>query len=256
MKSSKNIAAVAAATIKEVKQIVKDTSVLEVNLGLPDRDSRPAGISTRIADDVQVDGEGKTSRRYTQESTRPNKPSRVGGKRLLQYLVCSVDFRQANIKIKVPKMNCKFTPLELFRQFSEITVPTGGREGRWHGFWGRLAGSYGNMEYLRTSGQGTAFIIINESIRDQVYRRWRITSRNITDAYCLVFGNQKLSRNNKIYVKVREEDKIVFWLSKETDAEGRLNEVYASAGAPSSLDPGLQTLQAYSLDALRKDDWT
>ena len=40
------------------------------------------------------------------------------------------------------------------------------------------------------------------------------------------------------------------------DPEGKLNEVYASAGTPSSLDPGLRTLQAYSLDVLRKDDWT
>ena len=39
------------------------------------------------------------------------------------------------------------------------------------------------------------------------------------------------------------------------DPEGKLNEVYASAGTPSSLDPGLQTLQAYSLDILRKDNW-
>ena len=53
-----------------------------------------------------------------------------------------------------------------------------------------------------------------------------------------------------------KEDQIVFRLGEETDVEGRLNEVYASAGTPSSLDPGLQTLQAYSLDALRKDDWT
>ena len=40
------------------------------------------------------------------------------------------------------------------------------------------------------------------------------------------------------------------------DVEGRLNEVYAGAGAPSSLDPGLQALQAHSLEVLRKDDWT
>ena len=52
----------------------------------------------------------------------------------------------------------------------------------------------------------------------------------------------------------REVEQII--KEKETNVEGRLNEVYASAGTPSSLDPGLQELQAHSLDVLRKDDWT
>ena len=56
--------------------------------------------------------------------------------------------------------------------------------------------------------------------------------------------------------KADSKDRIVFWAGKGIDVEGRLNEVYASAGTPSSLDPGLQALQAHSLDGLRKDDWT
>ena len=153
-------------------------------------------------------------------------------------------------------MDCEFTPSGLFRPFSEITVPMGSREGRWKGFWGRLAGSDGNMEYLRISEQDTACIIVGEDVREQIYRRWKITRQNIPGAYCLVFGKPRLSSKNNVYVKVCKEDQIVFWLGKVTGIEGKLNEVYASAGTPSSLDPGLQTLQAYSLDALRKDDWT
>ena len=40
--SSRYAAAVVAATIKEVEQIIKDTSILEVDMSLPDRGSRPA----------------------------------------------------------------------------------------------------------------------------------------------------------------------------------------------------------------------
>ena len=254
--SSKHIAAVATTMIREVEQIVKDISVLAVDLSLPDRDSRPAGIPTRIVDDPEGGGEGRASRRHTKKSARPKIPSRVGGKRLLRYLVCSADFRQANIKIRMPGMDCELTPSELFRPFSKITVPAESRKGECKGFWGRFAGSDDNMEYLRTSDQDTTCIIVGEDIRDQVYRRWKITRQNIAGAYCLVFGEPKISQRNNIYIKVFREDKIVFWLGKETDVEGRLNEVYASAGTPSSLDPGLRTLQAYSLDALRKDDWT
>ena len=254
--SSHYIAAVAAAAIREVEQIVKDTSVLAVDLSLPDRDSRPAGAPNRIIDDAQVGSEGRASRRHTKNSGKPKKPSSVGGKQLLRYLVCSADFRQANIEIRIPGMNRGFTSSELFRPFSEITIPAGGKEGGWHGFWGRLAGSDVSMEHLNTSAQDTVCIIVDEAIRDRIYRRWKITRRNIASAYCLVFGKPMLSRRNNIYVKVSKEDRIVFWLVKETDVEDKLNEVHANAGASSFLDPGLQTLQAYSLDGLRKDDWT
>ena len=256
MASSHHIAAVAAAAIREVEQIVKDTSVLAVDLSLSDRDSRPAGARSRIIDDAQVGSEGRASHRHTKKSSKPKKPSSVGGKQLLRYLVCSADFRQANIEIRMPGMNRGFTPSELFRPFSEITIPAGSREGGWHGFWGRLAGSDDNMKYLNTGAQDTACVIVDEDIRGQVYHRWKITRRNIEGAYCLVFGRPMLSRRNNIYVKVSREDHIVFWLGKATDVEGKLNEVYTNAGAPSSLDPGLQMLQAYSLDRLRRDDWT
>ena len=255
MASSHYIAAVATA-VREVEQVVKDTSVLAVDLSLRDQDSRPAGAPNRIVDEAQVGSEGRASRRHTKKSGRPKKPSSVGGRQLLRYLVCSADFRQANIEIRMPGMNRGFTPSELFRPFSEITIPAGGREDGWHGFWGRCAGSDANMEYLKTNDQDTTCIVVDEEIRDQIYRRWNMTRRNIAGAYCLVFGKPKLSRKNTIYVKVFREDRIVFWHGKETDVEGKLNEVYANAGASSSLDPGLQTLQAYSLDGLRKDDWT
>ncbi len=254
--SSHYSAAVVAAAIREVEQIVKDTSILAVDMSLPDRDSRPGGASNRIVDDAQVGSEGRASRRHTKKSGKPKKPSSVGGRQLLRYLVCSADFRQANIEIRMPEMNRGFTPSELFRPFSEITIPAGGREDGWHGFWGRFAGSDVNMEYLSTGAQDTTCIVVDEKIRDQIYRRWKITRRNIASTYCLVFGKPMLSRRNNICIKVSREDRIVFWHGKETDVEGKLNEVYANAGASSSLDPGLQTLQAYSLDGLRKDDWT
>ena len=250
------IAAVAATTIKEVEQIIKDTSILVVDLSLPDRDSRPTGIPTRIADDVQVDGEGRTSRRYTQESTRPKKPSRVGGERLLRYLVCSADFRQTDIKIRIPRMRNEFTASRLFRAFPDMAVPAEDTEGIWHGFWGRLTGSDADMECLNTGDGDAACILVDKKIRDAVYGQWKITPRNVVGAYCLVFGKPKRSQRHNAYIEVDSKDRIVFWTGKETGVEGKLNKVYAGAGAPSSLDPGLQTLQAYSLDALRKDDWT
>ena len=69
-------------------------------------------------------------------------------------------------------------------------------------------------------------------------------------------GKPKRSQRHDACIEVDSKERIVFWAGKETDVEGRLNDVYASAGTPSSLDPGLQALQAYSLDALRKNDWT
>ena len=254
--SSKHIAAVAAAAIREVEQIVKDTSVLAVDLSLPDRNPRPAGFPTRIVDDPEGGGEGRASRRHTKKSTKPKKPSCVGGRRLLRYLVCSADFRQANIKIRIPGMRNEFTPLRLFCPFSDMAVPTGDTEGRWHGFWGQLSGGDAGMECLNTGDREAACIIVDKTIRDAVYGQWKITRRNIIGAYCLVFGKPELSQGGNPCVKVYSKDRIVFWLGKAPDVEGRLNEVYTSAGTPSSLDPGLRTLQAYSLDVLRKDDWT
>ena len=253
--SSQRERLIAAVVIREVERITKNSSTLELNLNLSDRDPWPASTSVRTVNEID-DGETRVRRQYTKESTNPDRPSRVGGIQLLRYLVDSESFRRADIKIKLPGMDKEFTTSRLFRRFSEITTPVKSEKGRWYGFWGQLAGSDDNMKCLSTNGQGTAYIIIDERIREQIYRRWNITRQNITGAYCLVFGKPELSGRNNVCVKVFREDRIVFWIRKEADVEGKLNEVYASAGAPSSLDPGLQTLQAYSLDALRKDDWT
>ena len=249
------IAAVAATMIKEVEQIVKDTSILEVDMSLPARHSRPTGLPTRIAGETETD-EGRVHRRHTKKSTRPKKPSRVGGERLLRYLVCSADFRQTDIKIRIPGMRNEFTASRLFRAFPDMAVPAGDTEGIWHGFWGRLTGSDADMECLNTGDGDAACIFVDKKIRNAVYGQWKITPRNVVGAYCLVFGKPKRSQRHNACIEVDSKDRIVFWTGKETGVEGKLNEVYASAGAPSSLDPGLQTLQAYSLDALRKDDWT
>ena len=254
--SSRYITAVAATTSVEVEQIIKDTSILAVDMSLPDQDFRSAGTSTRIADDAEAGGEERVRRRHTKKSAEPKIAPSVGGKRLLRYLVCSADFRQANIKIRMPGMKHDFTASWLFRTFPDIAAPAGGAEGEWHGFWGRLTGSDVGMEFLNTGDGDAACIVVDKSIRDAVYEQWKITRRNIVGAYCLVFGKPKRSQRNKVYIKVYSKDRIVFWASKETDVEGRLNEVYASAGALSALDPGLQELQAHSLDVLRKDDWT
>ena len=253
--SSHYIAAIAAATIKEVEQIVKDTSILEVDMSLPDQDSRSAGITTRIAAETETD-EGRVHRRHTKKSTKPKKPSSVGGKRLLRYLVCSPDFRQTDTKIRIPGMRNEFSASRLFRAFPDMTVPARDTEGKWHGFWGRLTGSDTDMKCLNTGDGDAACILVDKKIRDAVYGQWKITRRNVVGAYCLVFGKPKRSQRNSAYIEVYSKDRIVFWTGKETDVEGKLNEVYANAGTPSSLDPELQTLQAYSLTALRKDDWT
>ena len=252
--SSHYIAAVAAATIKEVEQIIKDTSVLEVDMSLPNRRSRPAGLPTWTADKTETNEE-RVRRQHTKKSTEPKKPSCVGGERLLRYLVCSADFRQTDIKIRILGMRNEFRASRLFRAFPDIAVPAGDTEGKWHGFWGRLTGSDADMECLNTGDGDAACILVDKKIRNAVYGQWKITHRNVVGAYCLVLGKPKRSQRNSTYIKVHSKDRIVFWTGKETDVEGRLNEVYASARTPSSLDPGLQTLQAYSLDALRKDDW-
>ena len=254
--SSRYVAAVVSATTEEVEQIIKDTSVIEVVLGLPDRNSRPGGPPTRTAGAAEFDGEGRASRRHTKKSTKPEKPSCVGGERLLRYLVCSADFRQADIKIRIPGMRNEFTASRLFRSFSDIAVPAGGTEGKWHGFWGRLTGSDADMACLNTGDSDAACIIVDEKIRHAVYGRWKMTRRNVTGAYCLVFGKPKLSQRGHAYIKVFSEDRIVFCPGNMSDITDKLDDVYAGADTLSSPDPGLQTLQAYSLDILRKDDWT
>ena len=254
--SSRYAAAVVTTTIKEVEQIIKDTSILEVDMSLPDRRSRPAGLSTRIAGEIET-GEGRVRRQHTKKSTGSMVPSRRGGKRLLQYLVFSADFRDSNtIRIKLPGMECEFTASRLFRSFSDMAVPAGSVEARWHGFWGRLTGSDADMEYLNTGNSDAAFIIVDEKIRNAVYEQWKITRRNITGAYCLVFGKPELSRRGHVYIKVRRKDRIVLCPGRMPDITTKLDDVYAGADTLSSPDPGLQTLQAYSLDVLRKDDWT
>ena len=153
-------------------------------------------------------------------------------------------------------MRNEFSASWLFRAFSDIAVPAGDTEGKWHGFWGRLTGSDANMECLSTGDGDAACILVDKKIRDAVYGQWRITHRNVAGTYCLVFGKPKRSQRSNACIEVDSKDRIVFWTGKETDVEGKLNEVYANAGTPSSLDPEIQTLQAYSLDALRKNDWT
>ncbi len=253
--SSHYIASVAAATIEEVEQIVKDTSILEVDMSLPDRRSRPAGLSTRIAGEIET-GEGRVRRQHTKKSTKPEKSSCVGGERLLRYLVCSADFRQMDIKIRIPGMRNEFTASRLFRSFSDMAASADGTEGKWHGFWGRLTGSDADMACLNTGDSDAACIIVDEKIRHAVYGRWKMTRRNVTGAYCLVFGKPKLSQRGHAYIKVFSEDRIVFCPGNMSDITDKLDDVYAGADTFSSPDPGLQTLQAYSLDILRKDDWT
>ena len=255
MASSHYIAAVVAATIEEVEQIIKDASILEVDMSLPARHSLPIGLPARIAGETET-GKGRVRRQHTKKSTKPKKPSRVGGERLLRYLVCSADFRQTDIKIMIPGMRNEFTASWLFRAFSDMAVPAGDTEGKWHGFWGRLTGSDADMECLNTGNGDAACILVDKKIRNAVYGQWKITPRNVVGAYCLVFGKPKRSQRHNACIEVYSEDRIVFWTGKEMDVEGRLNKVYASAGATSSLDPGLQALQTYSFDALRKDGWT
>lgn len=253
--SSHYIASVAAATIEEVEQIVKDTSILEVDMSLPNRRLRPAGLPIRIAGEIET-GEGRVRRQHTKKSTKPEKPSYVGGERLLRYLVCSADFRQTDIKIRIPGMRNEFTASRLFRSFSDMAASAGGTEGKWHGFWGRLTGSDIDMECLNTGDSDAACIIVDEKIRNAVYGRWKMTRRNVTGAYCLVFGKAKLSQRGHAYIKVFSEDCIVLCPGKLSDITEKLDDVYAGVGTLSSPDPGLQTLQAYSLDVLRKNDWT
>ena len=253
--SSHYIAAVAAATIKEVEQIIKDASILEVDMSLTDRRSRPTGLPTRIAGEIET-GEGRVRRQHTKKSARPEKPSCVGGERLLRYLVCSADFRQTDIKIRIPGMRNEFTASRLFRSFSDIEAPAEGTEGKWYGFWGRLTGSDADMECLNTGDSDAARIIVDEKIRNSVYGKWKMTRRNVTGAYCLVFGKPEFSQRGHAYIKVLSADRIVLCPGKVSDITDKLDDVYAGADTLSSPDPGLQTLQAYSLDILRKDDWT
>lgn len=254
--SSHYIAAAAAAVIEEVEQIVKDTSILEVDMGLPDRRSRPAGLPTRIAGEIET-GEGRVRRQHTKKSTKPEKPSCVGGERLLLYLVCSPDFRQTDIKIRIPGMRNEFTASRLFRSFSDMAAPAEGTEGKWRGFWGRLTGSGADMEYLNTGGSDAARIIVVERIRNAVYGQWKITRRNVAGAYCLAFGKPKWSEDEGYaYIEVFSKDRIVLCPGKTSDITDKLDDVYAGADTLSSPDPGLQALQAHSLDILRKDDWT
>ena len=254
--SSRYAAAVVAATIKEVEQIIKDTSILEVDMSLPDRRSRPVGHPTRIAGEIGT-GERLVRRQHTKKSTGSMVPSRRGGSRLLQYLVFSVDFRHSNIiRIRFPDMESEFTPSRLFRSFSDMTAPAAGARGRWHGFWGRLTGCGADMGCLNTGDSDAACIIVDEEIRNAVYGQWKITRRNVTGAYCLVFGNPELSKGGHVCIKVRRKDRIVLYPGGISDMTNKLDDVYAGADTISSPDSGLQTLQAYSLDILRKDDWT
>ena len=175
---------------------------------------------------------------------------------MLRYLVCSVDFRQSNTRIKIPGMRNQFTAPRLFRSFSDMAVPAGGVEARWHGFWGRLTGSDADMKYLNTGDWDAAFIIVDEEIRNAVYGKWKITRRNIAGSYCLVFAKPELSERGHACIKVSWEDRIVLCPGRMSNMTDKLDDVYAGADTLSSPDPGLQTLQAYSLDILRKDDWT
>ena len=253
--SSRYAAAVAAATIKEVEQIIKDTSILEVDMSLPDRRSRPAGHPTRIAGEIGT-GEERVRRQHTKKSTKSRKPSQVGGERLLRYLVCSADFRDSHIKIKIPGMRNQFPASRLFRSFSDMTAPAAGAKGGWHGFWGRLTGSDADMECLNTGDSDAACVIVDKKIRNAVYGQWKITRRNVTGAYCLVFGKPELSERGHACINVSWEDCIVLYPGGISDMTNKLDDVYAGADTISSPDSGLQTLQAYSLDILRKDDWT
>ena len=112
------------------------------------------------------------------------------------------------------------------------------------------------MGCLNTGDSDAACVIVDEEIRNAVYGQWKITRRNVTGAYCLVFGKPELSERGHAYIKVSWEKRIVLYPGGISDMTDKLDDVYAGADTISSPDSGLQTLQAYSLDILHKDDWT
>ena len=69
-------------------------------------------------------------------------------------------------------------------------------------------------------------------------------------------GKPKGSGKHGVYVKVPMEDRIAFRHGDESEVMDKLDEPYSHAELPSPQDSGRQTLQARSLDILRKGGWT
>ena len=94
----------AAVVIREVERITQNSSILELDLNLPDRNPRPASTLVRAVDEIE-DGGKRVRRQYSKESTNPERPSRVGGIQLLRNLVVSASFRRMDVKIRLPGMD-------------------------------------------------------------------------------------------------------------------------------------------------------
>lgn len=200
-----------AEVVQEVAQILKDPTVIELDLDEPDHQLHPGKARSPLHKSAP-NSKQRIGRHHIVPPTKPALPTSLGGQRLLRYLVYSTRFRTADVDIRLPGMNRSFKPERLFRRFTEVTIPEADTEGRWHGYWGLITSADKDGAWLNTGGTDTVSVLIPENLRTDVYNRWGITDGDcLAGAHGLVFAKPKRSRGGKTYLKVRKANSIALW---------------------------------------------
>lgn len=208
--ASQSQSARAIAFAHEVNRIETDVSVLKLDLTIQEPSPQPEAPPATV--DASGDGEQRVRRQHTGPASGVPRISKVGGQRLLHYLIHSPSFRQSPLKIDLGKELGVYEAAKLFRPFEDAVATGQAKRGIWHGYWGQLAYASADMVWLNPSNCDNLGITIEDGVRDDEYRRWGITDReSIAGSYALVFGIPRLRRDGKVNLVVTLPGRILLW---------------------------------------------
>jgi hypothetical protein len=163
-----------------------------------------------LGPDVDPEGRG---RRFTPgtEGRKSHKHRRLST--LLKNLIYSPAFRNSEQLIALPEG--EYRVKDLFVEFPSVSETM---VGLYRGFWGMVSDAKMVPEslWLNSGGRDAVSVVVGGDLGEAFQERYPIEdAEKFAGSYVLVFGELRLSKNNKLYITVKEVGQISLLLDDQ-----------------------------------------